>query len=125
MNELPPVSRFSQSGTSTNRAMSWSGQRRNDRSQRSGGRIRIGRNQNPRKCNTSRLPQSGRPTHAGAFIISKVVSTEKYDGKQYPQLCSKVVNFTEHKFEEGLLCPHFRFMDKTELTFTLGCRLTH
>jgi hypothetical protein len=44
-------------------------------------------------------------------------------GKQYPGVRGKVVNFIEHQFEEGMLFIHVRFMDKTEVSFTLGCRL--
>ena len=44
-------------------------------------------------------------------------------GKQYPGIHGKVVDFIDHKFEEGLLYIHVRFMDKTEVTFTLGSRL--
>jgi hypothetical protein len=44
-------------------------------------------------------------------------------GKQYPGVQGKVVDWVEHKFEEGTLYIHVRFQDKTELTYTLGCRL--
>ena len=44
-------------------------------------------------------------------------------GKQYPGIHGKVVDFIDHKFEEDLLYIHVRFMDKTEVTFTLGSRL--
>lgn len=43
--------------------------------------------------------------------------------KQYPGVHGKVVDFIDHKFEEGLLYIHVRFMDKTEVTFTLASRL--
>jgi hypothetical protein len=44
-------------------------------------------------------------------------------GKQYPGVRGKVVDWVEHKFDEGTLYIHVRFRDKTELTYTLGCRL--
>lgn len=44
-------------------------------------------------------------------------------GKQYPGVRGKVVDWVEHEFEEGTLYIHVRFQDRTELTYTLGCRL--
>jgi hypothetical protein len=44
-------------------------------------------------------------------------------GRRYPGVRGKVVDWVEHKFEEGTLYIHIRFRDRTELTFTLGCRL--
>ena len=44
-------------------------------------------------------------------------------GKQYPGVRGKVVDWVGHKFDEGTLYIHVRFRDKTELTYTLGCRL--
>jgi hypothetical protein len=44
-------------------------------------------------------------------------------GKQYSGVRGKVVDFIEHQFEEGMLFIHVRFTDKTEVSFTLGCRL--
>jgi hypothetical protein len=44
-------------------------------------------------------------------------------GRQYPSVKGKVVDWIEHKFEEGRLYIHVRFQDKTEVTFTLGSRL--
>lgn len=44
-------------------------------------------------------------------------------GKQYPSVRGKLVDWVEHKFEEGTLYIYIRFQDKTELTFALGCRL--
>jgi len=48
---------------------------------------------------------------------------ERERGKQYPGVRGKVVDFIEHQFEEGMLFIHVRFTDKTEVSFTLGCRL--
>ena len=44
-------------------------------------------------------------------------------GRQYPGVKGKVVDWIEHKFEEGMLYIHVRFQDKTEVTFTVGSRL--
>ncbi len=44
-------------------------------------------------------------------------------GKQFPGVRGKVVDWVEHKFEEGMLYIHIRFQDRTELTYTLGSRL--
>ncbi len=44
-------------------------------------------------------------------------------GKEYPGVRGKVVDWVEHKFEGGTLYIHVRFQDRTELTYTLGCRL--
>lgn len=44
-------------------------------------------------------------------------------GRQYPGIRGKVVDWVEHKFDEGTLYIHVRFRDRTELTYTLGCRL--
>jgi hypothetical protein len=41
-------------------------------------------------------------------------------GKQYPGVQGKVVDWAEHKFEEGMLFIHVRFTDKTELCWTIG-----
>lgn len=40
-------------------------------------------------------------------------------GKQYPGVHGQVVDWVEHKFEEGSLYVHVRFMDKTELCWTI------
>lgn len=50
-------------------------------------------------------------------------STKMERGKQYPSVRGKVVDFIDHQFEEGMLFIHVRFMDKTEVSFTLACRL--
>lgn len=44
-------------------------------------------------------------------------------GRQYPGVRGKVVDWVEHKFEEGTLYIHVRIQDRTELKYTLGCRL--
>ena len=41
-------------------------------------------------------------------------------GRQYPGLRGKVVEWVEHKFEEGLLYIHVRFVDKTELCWRIA-----
>ena len=44
-------------------------------------------------------------------------------GRHYPGVRGKVVDWVEHEFAEGTLYIHVRFQDRTELTYTLGCRL--
>ena len=38
--------------------------------------------------------------------------------KQYPGVRGKVVDWVEHRFEDGTLYIHVRFKDRTELTYT-------
>ena len=45
-------------------------------------------------------------------------------GRRYPGLHGKVVDWVEHRFEEGLLYPHVRFTDKTELCWRISTRMT-
>ncbi len=45
-------------------------------------------------------------------------------GGQYRGLQGKVVDWVEHKFEEGLLHIHVRFADKTELCWRIASRMT-
>jgi hypothetical protein len=45
-------------------------------------------------------------------------------GRQYRGLRGKVVDWVEHKFEEGLLYIHVRFVDKTELCWRIATRMT-
>ena len=45
-------------------------------------------------------------------------------GHQYRGLQGKVVDWVEHKFEEGLLYIHVRFVDKTELCWRIAPRVT-
>jgi hypothetical protein len=45
-------------------------------------------------------------------------------GPRYPGLHGKVVDWVEHKFEEGLLYLHVRFADKTELCWRISTRMT-
>ena len=45
-------------------------------------------------------------------------------GRRYPGLHGKVVDWVEHKFEEGLLYLHVRFTDKTELCWRIATRMT-
>jgi hypothetical protein len=45
-------------------------------------------------------------------------------GRQYRGLQGKVVDWVEHKFEEGLLYIHVRFADKTELCWRIATRMT-
>jgi hypothetical protein len=45
-------------------------------------------------------------------------------GRRYPGLRGKVVDWVEHKFEEGLLYLHVRFTDETELCWRIATRMT-
>jgi len=45
-------------------------------------------------------------------------------GRQYRGLRGKVVDWVEHKFEEGVLYLHIRFTDKTELCWRIAARTT-
>ena len=45
-------------------------------------------------------------------------------GRQYCGLRGKVVDWVEHRFEEGLLYIHVRFVDKTELCWRIATGLT-
>jgi hypothetical protein len=45
-------------------------------------------------------------------------------GRRYPGLHGKVVDWVEHRFEEGFLYLHVRFTDKTELCWRISTRMT-
>jgi hypothetical protein len=45
-------------------------------------------------------------------------------GRQYRGLHGKIVDWVEHRFEEGLLYIHIRFADKTELCWRIATRMT-
>jgi hypothetical protein len=45
-------------------------------------------------------------------------------GRHYCGLQGKVVDWVEHRFEEGLLYIHVRFADKTELCWRIATRMT-
>lgn len=45
-------------------------------------------------------------------------------GRKYRGLRGKVVEWIEHKFEEGLLYIHVRFADKTEVCWRIATRMT-
>jgi hypothetical protein len=45
-------------------------------------------------------------------------------GRQYHGLEGKVVDWIEHRFEEGLLYINVRFSDKTELCWRIATRMT-
>ena len=44
-------------------------------------------------------------------------------GKQYPGAHGKVVDWVEHKFEEGILFIDIRFVDKTALSWSIGAAI--
>jgi hypothetical protein len=57
----------------------------------------------------------------------KPTSTDSHTfvpGRRYRDLHGKVVDWVEHKFEEGLLYLHVRFTDKTELCWRIATRMT-
>ena len=45
-------------------------------------------------------------------------------GRQYRGLKGKIIEWVEHKFEEGLLYIHVRFTDRTELSWRIATRMT-
>lgn len=45
---------------------------------------------------------------------------EIMQGKQYPGVHGKVVDWADHAFEEDVLYLHVRFTDKTELCWRIG-----
>jgi hypothetical protein len=45
-------------------------------------------------------------------------------GRRYRDLRGKVVDWVEHRFEEGLLYIQVRFIDKTELCWRIAARMT-
>ena len=44
-------------------------------------------------------------------------------GKQYPGAHGKVVDWVEHKFEEGILFIDIQFVDKTALSWSIGAAI--
>ncbi|MFZ1006110.1 MAG: hypothetical protein WAN65_04705 [Candidatus Sulfotelmatobacter sp.] len=44
----------------------------------------------------------------------------KGKGKQYPEAHGKVVDWVEHRFEEGILFIDIQFIDKTALCWSIG-----
>ena len=44
-------------------------------------------------------------------------------GRLYPGVKGKIVDWIEYQFEEEMLYIHIRFVDQTEVAFTLGSRL--
>ena len=58
-------------------------------------------------------PTSGSPTLSNLAL-----------GHQYRGLQGKVVEWVEHKFEEGVLYIQVRFKDRTELSWRIATRMT-
>jgi hypothetical protein len=54
-----------------------------------------------------------------SLATPKFVPRRRYRGLQ-----GKVVEWVEHRFEEGVLYIHVRFTDKTELTWRITTRTT-
>jgi hypothetical protein len=44
-------------------------------------------------------------------------------GKQYPGAHGKVVDWVEHKFEQGILFIDIQFVDKTALSWSIGAAI--
>lgn len=57
---------------------------------------------------------------------SPTTPTSRYlvPSRRYRGLHGKVVDWVEHKFEEGLLYLHIRFTDRTELCWRIATRMT-
>ncbi len=55
---------------------------------------------------------------------TKLAPNQFAPGCQYRGLRGKVVDWVEHKFEEGLLYIHVRFVDNTELCWRIATRMT-
>jgi hypothetical protein len=49
----------------------------------------------------------------------KLSPSEVMQGKQYPGIKGKVVDWADHAFEEGILYIRVRFSDKTELCWRI------
>ena len=45
------------------------------------------------------------------------------EGGHYPGVSGKIVDWIEHKFEEDMLHIHVRFLDQTEVAFSLRSRV--
>jgi hypothetical protein len=50
----------------------------------------------------------------------KTLRPKPLPSKQYPGAHGKVVDWVEHKFEEGILFIDIRFVDKTALCWSIG-----
>jgi hypothetical protein len=55
---------------------------------------------------------------------TNLASRQFVPGRQYRGVHGKVVDWVEHRFEEGLLYIHVRFVDKTELCWRIATRMT-
>jgi hypothetical protein len=56
--------------------------------------------------------------------LTSPVALQFVPGRQYRGLRGKVVDWVEHKFEEGRLYINVRFLDKTELCWRIATRMT-
>ena len=52
------------------------------------------------------------------------VASKYVPGTRYRGLQGKVVEWVEHRFEEGVLYIHVRFTDKTEVSWRVSTRMT-
>jgi hypothetical protein len=53
-------------------------------------------------------------------LPAKLSPREIMQGKQYPGIQGKVVDWADHAFEEGILYIRVRFADKTELCWRIS-----
>jgi hypothetical protein len=53
----------------------------------------------------------------------KLSPKEVMRGRQYPGASGKIVDWADHKFEEGILYIRVRFIDKTELCWRITTSL--
>ena len=56
--------------------------------------------------------------------VTNLAPRQFVPGRQYRGVHDKVVDWVEHRFEEGLLYIHVRFVDKTELCWRIATRMT-
>jgi len=57
------------------------------------------------------------------FKVSNLAPLQFVPGRQYRGVRGKVVDWVEHRFEEGLLYIHIRFVDKTELCWRVATHM--
>jgi hypothetical protein len=69
-------------------------------------------------------PEGRRTTPMKKEKPANQISRGFIPGEQYRGMRGKVVDWVEHKFEEGLLYLHVRFTDKTELCWRIATHMT-
>jgi hypothetical protein len=78
---------------------------------------------NSPRIQASRNTEKGRTTLMRKQKPTSPTAPIYVPGRRYPGLRGKVVDWVEHKFEEGLLYIHVRFVDKTELCWRIVTRM--